>query len=208
MGCENMKRHAEDSTSDSEQEIRKKKKEKKKKKKSKKIKEKKEKKERKSKKHKKQRRREETGEEEENAREDQKAWTDFDTTQLPAPQLLASGLRGKVTKTILLKGSGPLPATGKILTLRCRAWYIRRGKSKRVEFWDTQESSPSTGYIYQVGLGKQIEGWVLGVPTMKVGEEAVLFMSAGYGYGMEGLKAWNVPGNADLMYQIRLVSIH
>lgn len=143
---------------------------------------------------------------------------------------LASGGRGKVTKQIIHVGSGQPARNGQIMTLHCTAYFTRK-KVVKQQFWTTrgitigadlalggesasvrvpavlvtEESKP---YLYRVGEGKQIEGWVLAVPTMRLHERAVVEISANYAYGSEGLAVWKIPPNADLTYELELLAIN
>lgn len=104
-----------------------------------------------------------------------------------------------MSKTILVHGSGAPGVVGQILTLHCSA-YVKKRK-----FWCTRDEGKP--YLYRIGTWKQIEGWNLSVPTMKVGEKARVKISSNYAYGSEGLVQWNIPPHANLIYEIELLEI-
>mmetsp|Transcript_35988 Transcript_35988/g.84152 ORF Transcript_35988/g.84152 Transcript_35988/m.84152 type:complete len:146 (+) Transcript_35988:448-885(+) len=59
----------------------------------------------------------------------------------------------------------------------------------------------------QIGVGQVIRGWDEGVPTMSLGEKAILRMTSDFGYGPRG--AGNViPPNADLTFEVELLRIN
>lgn len=58
---------------------------------------------------------------------------------------------------------------------------------------------------FQLGKGKVIAGLDEGVSTMKVGGKRRLMIPSELGYGKEGLN--KVPANADLIFDVELVSI-
>jgi len=58
-----------------------------------------------------------------------------------------------------------------------------------------------------VGEGKNIEGWELAIPTMRVGERCTLWVASEYGYGELGCPP-RIPQNADLVFDIELFSYH
>jgi hypothetical protein len=90
------------------------------------------------------------------------------------------------------------------MSLHCSATFVK--KKKLGVFWSTRGTEHSVAgamdwreapgkakaYLYGAGQGKQIEGWALAVPTMRLGEECKLEISGGYAYGAEGLTAWKI----------------
>jgi FKBP-type peptidyl-prolyl cis-trans isomerase FkpA len=66
--------------------------------------------------------------------------------------------------------------------------------------------SNSDGVSFQLAEGSLIEGWTEGVPGMKVGGKRKLVIPSEKGYGAQGSGA-DIPPNADLVFEIELVSI-
>jgi FKBP-type peptidyl-prolyl cis-trans isomerase 2 len=105
------------------------------------------------------------------------------------------------------------------MSLHCSAVFTK--KKKVCLFWSTHgkdhgvvdavDNREVVGeakvYLYGVGQGKQIEGWQLAVPTMRLGESCRVDISAGYAYGAEGLPVWSIPPNRDLTYYIECLEI-
>merc|ERR1712000_718542 len=57
-----------------------------------------------------------------------------------------------------------------------------------------------------IGVGGLIKGWDEAVPTMKVGEKAVLDISSDYGYGAQAIPNL-IPAHSDLIFEVELVGI-
>ncbi|KFH42187.1 hypothetical protein ACRE_070710 [Hapsidospora chrysogenum ATCC 11550] len=78
-----------------------------------------------------------------------------------------------VTKTIISEGHGPQPTKGKVITMQYTGWVKDESKpdNKGFQF----DSSVKRGdFVVPIGVGQLIKGWDEGVPTMKVGEKALL----------------------------------
>ncbi len=50
-------------------------------------------------------------------------------------------------------------------------------------------------------------GWDEGFITMRVGERAQLTISGDYAYGPRGFPAWGIGPNAELMFDVEVLSI-
>lgn len=66
--------------------------------------------------------------------------------------------------------------------------------------------SPEAPYGFTVGKGEVLKGWDLGVVGMKVGETRRLTVSPELAFGSEG--KGNVPANATVIFDIKLLSIN
>jgi FK506-binding protein 1 len=62
-------------------------------------------------------------------------------------------------------------------------------------------------FEFQIGVGQVIKGWDEVVIQMSLGEIATLNISADFGYGAAGAGA-AIPPNADLVFEVELVSIN
>jgi FKBP-type peptidyl-prolyl cis-trans isomerase FkpA len=71
------------------------------------------------------------------------------------------------------------------------------------------ETSKDSGQPVPVSLtkGSVIDGWVAGVPGMKVGGTRRLLIPAAMAYGEQGAPQGGIPANADLVFDVELISI-
>jgi FK506-binding protein 1 len=63
-------------------------------------------------------------------------------------------------------------------------------------------------FVFEIGIGRVIRGWDEGVMTMSVGEKAMLHITSDYGYGTRGAGHGVIPPNADLNFEVQLLSIN
>jgi peptidylprolyl isomerase len=106
---------------------------------------------------------------------------------------------GLVTKVIIREGTGEQPTTGQRVSVQ----YEGKLASNGVRF-DTSKNR-ETPFEFTIGL-RVVEGWSLGVATMKVGELSVFTIDPKYGYGYRG-KQPDVPPDATLIFEIELLAI-
>ena len=69
--------------------------------------------------------------------------------------------------------------------------------------FDSTRVADRRAFQFNVGMGKVILGWDLGVATMRLNELAVLEVSPEYGYGSRGVGP--IPPNAKLTFEIELL---
>jgi FKBP-type peptidyl-prolyl cis-trans isomerase len=69
------------------------------------------------------------------------------------------------------------------------------------------QSSKDFGRPISFGLGQVIKGWTDGVPGMKVGGIRRLLIPAAQAYGASPPPGSGIPADADLVFDIELVSI-
>uniref|UniRef100_A0A7S3WY38 peptidylprolyl isomerase n=1 Tax=Strombidinopsis acuminata TaxID=141414 RepID=A0A7S3WY38_9SPIT len=107
-----------------------------------------------------------------------------------------------VEKQVLKAGDGAnFPKPGDTVTMHYTGTLKDGGKKF--------DSSVDRGQPFQtkIGVGQVIKGWDEGVPTMSVGEKAILTMTADYGYGARGAGGV-IPPNADLVFEVELLKIN
>lgn len=66
--------------------------------------------------------------------------------------------------------------------------------------------SNADGVEFQLNQGSLIDGWIEGIPGMKVGGVRRLVIPSEKGYGAEGAGD-SIPADADLVFEVELVSI-
>ncbi|GFP57834.1 FK506-binding protein 1 [Trichoderma asperellum] len=108
------------------------------------------------------------------------------------------------TKTILQEGSGEGPKSGAIVAMHYTGWLkdTSQPENKGAKF----DSSLDRGetFNFKLGVGQVIQGWDLGVATMKPGEKARLDIESKLGYGSRGAGGV-IPPNADLIFDVELI---
>ncbi|KAK6341797.1 Fork head 1 [Orbilia blumenaviensis] len=104
-----------------------------------------------------------------------------------------------VEKQITQEGTGAQPTKGQTVIMHYTGTLTNGTKF---------DSSRDRGSPFEtaIGIGRVIKGWDEAVPTMKVGEKAILTITPDYGYGARG--AGNViPPNATLIFDVELLGI-
>lgn len=105
---------------------------------------------------------------------------------------------GGVVKTVKVEGSGPIPKKGQ----KVQCHYV--GTFPDGKKFD---SSRDRGKPFEFTIGKGvIEGWSLGVATMKVGEKADFVIKHEYAYGERGFPP-AIPARATLHFEIELLKV-
>jgi FKBP-type peptidyl-prolyl cis-trans isomerase len=71
--------------------------------------------------------------------------------------------------------------------------------------FDSTEKQGGTPATFQLSKGKLIDGWVQGIPGMKVGGERKLVIPPDLGYGASG--TGGIPPNSTLIFDIQLMDV-
>jgi peptidylprolyl isomerase/FKBP-type peptidyl-prolyl cis-trans isomerase FkpA len=134
----------------------------------------------------------------------------YETTATPTSKQLATSPTIKGTPVSLSKGvkyvdlkvgTGATAASGKSLTVNTTGW-LNVGCTM---FYSTYSSGNST-FTFKLGNSEVIPGWDIGAVGMKVGGIRRLFIPSAEGYGSSGSGS-TIPANADLVFDIELVSM-
>ncbi|KAL4857094.1 Peptidyl-prolyl cis-trans isomerase [Chlorella vulgaris] len=105
---------------------------------------------------------------------------------------------GGVTKEIIVPGTGwEEPEAGDSV----RVHYV--GTLLDGTKFDSSRDR-NEPFEFDLGQGKVIQGWDLGVATMKRGEKSKLTITAQYGYGESGSPP-TIPGGATLVFEVELI---
>jgi FKBP-type peptidyl-prolyl cis-trans isomerase FkpA len=107
------------------------------------------------------------------------------------------------TKDISI-GTGIEATLGKTISVQYTGWLYDSTKSdfKGTRFETTVGGNPAT---FALKKGDLIEGWVQGIPGMKVGGKRSLIFPASMGYGSSG--RGSIPPNAGLVFEVELISV-
>lgn len=105
------------------------------------------------------------------------------------------------TITDLRIGTGATAAVGNRITVAYTGWLYDTSKtdSKGAQF-DTSASA-----LFTLSSGSLIQGWVQGIPGMKIGGQRRLIIPPELAYGTNG--SGSIPGNATLIFDITLLNV-
>jgi len=96
----------------------------------------------------------------------------------------------------LLTGSGQEAEVGDTIRVKYKGALASDG---------TVFDSNSDGVEFQLVQGALIDGWIEGIPGMKVGGKRRLVIPSEKGYGAQGTQG--IPADADLVFEVELVAI-
>ena len=113
-----------------------------------------------------------------------------------APNWVAQGAQGLKTWDVA-QGSGEPVQAGDSITVFYSGWLASNG----TRFDSRRSPSPPATF----NLNGLIQGWQQGIVGMRPGGIRRLFVPAALGYGAAGSPP-NIPANADLVFEIKLIS--
>jgi FKBP-type peptidyl-prolyl cis-trans isomerase len=115
----------------------------------------------------------------------------------PSPSVSASS--GKLESTDEVVGTGAEAKEGSTITVK----YT--GTLQDGTVFDSTEKQGGQPATFTLAKGSLIDGWVQGIPGMKVGGKRKLVIPPELGYGANG--NGSIPGNATLTFEIELVDV-
>ena len=95
----------------------------------------------------------------------------------------------------------PLPGQEIVIAYACR---LDDEKGPVVDSHKQHAQPGDAGLRMVVGLGNVIDGWDMGLLTMRLGEKCHLFITSKYAFGDEG-RPPKVPGGAKVCFTIELL---
>ena len=99
-------------------------------------------------------------------------------------------------------GTGAAAAVGSKITVNYTGWLYN---SAAADFHGTKFDS-NTAITFTLASGNLIEGWVQGIPGMKVGGKRTLLIPSSLGYGASA--SGQVPANSGLVFDIELTAVN
>ena len=107
-----------------------------------------------------------------------------------------------LVKTDTVVGTGAEAAVNSTITVNYTLWLYDTTKTGNK---GTQIDS-GTGFKTVLASSSLIQGWVQGIPGMKVGGKRTLTVPASLGYGSSG--SGKVPGNSGLVFDVELTAVN
>jgi len=101
-------------------------------------------------------------------------------------------------------GTGASPVRGQQCLVHYTGW-LNDGRGGRGKKFDSSVDRGKPLAI-PIGIGRVIKGWDEGVISMKVGGKRTLYIPSYLGYGPRGAGG-DIPPNADLIFEVELVSL-
>jgi FKBP-type peptidyl-prolyl cis-trans isomerase len=117
----------------------------------------------------------------------------------PSPSPVAAKGSGKLEKTDINVGDGAEVKEGDTITVK----YT--GTLQDGTVFDSTDKHGGEPATFQLAKGSLIQGWVDGIPGMKVGGERKLVIPPDLGYG--GNAQGSIPANSTLIFDITLVDV-
>jgi FKBP-type peptidyl-prolyl cis-trans isomerase FkpA len=107
-----------------------------------------------------------------------------------------------LTRTDTVLGTGAEAALGKRITVNYTGWLYNAAAAdlKGAKF------DSGTGTTFMLASGSLIEGWVQGLPGMKVGGKRALLIPSDLGYGVRGTTG--IPPNSGLVFEVELTAVN
>jgi len=102
--------------------------------------------------------------------------------------------------TIEEEGDGPRPQVGDFVQVHYTGTFLDGKK------FDSSKDRDEP-FIFPLGQGRVIKGWDLGIPLLKVGGKATLYVPHTLGYGPEGAGGGVIPPYAPLKFEVELLKI-
>eukprot|EP00833_Pecoramyces_ruminatium_P014980 jgi/Orpsp1_1/1189012/evm.model.d7180000068814.1 len=111
----------------------------------------------------------------------------------------STGEKGWI-KEVVKPGDGKtFPKKGDVVVMH----YVGKLANGKVFDSSRQRGQP---FRTVIGVGRLIKGWDEGIPTMSLGESAILSIQPEYGYGARGAGA-SIPPNSELIFEVELLEI-
>lgn len=107
-------------------------------------------------------------------------------------------------KKVLAEGSGRFVLTGDRVTVKYKGWLGTEMTDDAVSA--AQRSAPfdaNGDFCFGLGNMNVIQGWDMGVATMRVGERSLFLLAPEHAYGPRGAPP-TIPPNATLLFEIEL----
>ena len=124
------------------------------------------------------------------------------------PGQLLAPINIPFSSTDLEAGTGAEATIGKRVSMQYTGWIYDPNKpeNKGFMFASTTAANP---FIFNLGNREVIAGWDQGIPGMRVGGSRLLVIPPALAYGVEGTGTGDgtIPGNATLIFEVKLLGL-
>lgn len=103
-----------------------------------------------------------------------------------------------VRYVISQQGDGTTPCLESYIVVKYKLSLLKSGTV-------VQDNTSTAGSTFK--LNGLILGWQLVLPSIKAGSKVTLYIPSGYAYGTAGGASGAIPSNANLIFEIELVSV-
>jgi FKBP-type peptidyl-prolyl cis-trans isomerase len=105
-----------------------------------------------------------------------------------------------LTYQVITEGTGSVAATGNTVVVHYTGTFTDGRKF---------DSSVDSGrpFSFQLGAGRVIRGWDIGVVGMRIGEKRILNIPSELAYGSSGAGGGIIPPDTDLVFEVELLEI-
>jgi FKBP-type peptidyl-prolyl cis-trans isomerase len=102
----------------------------------------------------------------------------------------------------VIVGTGATATQGRTIMVSYTGWLYDPAmpESKGTQF------DANTGFSFQLGVGRVIQGWDQGVVGMRIGGQRRLIIPPNLGYGSQA--NGRIPGNSTLVFDIMLLAVN
>jgi FKBP-type peptidyl-prolyl cis-trans isomerase FkpA len=105
-------------------------------------------------------------------------------------------------------GKGAEAQNGHVVRVHYTGWlFDPKGKNKHGKQFDSSRTRGRTPLEFELGSGRVIKGWDLGVAGMKVGGKRTLTIPSELAYGARGAGNGIIPPDASLVFDVELLGV-
>jgi peptidylprolyl isomerase len=108
-------------------------------------------------------------------------------------------------------GTGDSPSHGDELEVHYKGWYYSPNATMGIKFDDSKSRDKNKGLLFEYGKSPIIEGWKIGLKTMKAGGKRIIILPPSLGYGNKAVHSIgrpSIPSNSELRFEIELVVVN
>ena len=134
------------------------------------------------------------------------ATVQIETPAVPVP---AEPVQDALVKIDTVVGTGAEAAVGSKVYMHYTGWLYKPMAVKQHgrQFDSSRDPGRGQPLDFVLGTGRVIKGWDQGIVGMKVGGKRTLIIPGHLAYGKRGMPGGGIPPDADLIFDVELVSV-